>query len=216
MVKFILGQKLGMTTMFKDNKAIPVTLIKIMPCVVTNVKNEEKDGYTAVQIGCGEGKNINKPVLGQVHNLGKFKFIKEFRVPKDYISEYKLGDSIDISIFQEGDLVNISGVSKGKGFQGVVSRWGFRDAPRTHGQTTKYRHPGSIGATTPQRVIKGLKMAGRTGNKRITVRNLEVVYVDKENNILAVKGSVPGNRKSILEIRSAELTNKGRIRIKVK
>jgi len=212
MIKFILGKKLGMTTLFKDFKAIPVTLVEILPCVVTNIKTKEKDGYPAIQVGCGEKKEVKKPVLGQVHNLGKFRFIKEFRVPEEYLSNFKLGDKIDISIFNEGELVNVSGISKGKGFQGVVSRWGFRDAPRTHGQTTKYRHPGSIGATTPQRVIKGLKMAGREGNKRITIRNLEIVYIDKENNILGLKGSVPGNRKGLLEIRSANLTNKGKIR----
>lgn len=210
MIKFILGKKLGMTTFFKENKAIPVTLISVFPCVVTNIKTKEKDGYTAIQLGCGERKKVPKPVLGQVHNLGKFRIIKEFRVPENFDS-YKIGDKIDISIFEVGDKVNISGISKGKGFQGVVARWGFRDAPRTHGQTTKYRHPGSIGATTPQRVIKGLKMAGREGHKRVTVKNLEVVAVDPENNILAVKGSVPGPRNSFLEIRSAILTNKGKL-----
>ena len=205
-----------MITMFENDKAVPVTLIKVLPCVVTNIKKSDKDGYTAIQVGCGEKKKVSKPVLGQVHNLGKFKVIKEFRIPEEYVENYKIGDKIDITIFKEGDLVNISGISKGKGFQGVVSRWGFRDAPRTHGQTTKYRHPGSIGATTPQRVIKGLKMAGREGNKRITVRNLKILYIDKENNILAVKGTVPGNRKGLLELRSAELTNKGKLRGKVK
>ncbi len=210
MIKFIIGKKLGMTTLFKDNKAIPVTLISVLPCVVTNIKTKEKDGYTAIQIGCGEKKKVPKPVLGQVHNLGKFRIIKEFRIP-DGISQYKIGDHLDISIFEIGDKVNVSGKSKGKGFQGVVSRWGFRDAPRTHGQTTKYRHPGSIGATTPQRVIKGLKMAGREGNKRVTVRNLEIVEIDKENNILAIKGTIPGPRNSFVEIRSANLTNRGKI-----
>lgn len=210
MIKFIIGKKLGMTTFFKDNKAIPVTLISILPCIVTNIKTKEKDGYSAVQIGCGQKKKVPKPVLGQVHNLGKFRIIKEFRIPDDY-NQYQIGKTIDISIFQLGDKLNISGISKGKGFQGVVARWGFRDAPRTHGQTTKYRHPGSIGATTPQRVIKGLKMAGREGNKRVTVKNLEVVAIDEENNILAVKGTVPGFRNSFLEIRSANLTNKGKL-----
>jgi len=204
-----MGKKLGMTTFFKDFKAIPVTLISILPCVVTNIKTKEKDGYTAIQIGCGEKKKVDKPVLGQVHNLGKFAVIKEFRIPEEFVSNFKIGDKIDASIFEEGEKVNISGISKGKGFQGVVSRWGFRDAPRTHGQTTKYRHPGSIGATTPQRVIKGLKMAGREGNKRVTVKNLEIVYVDKENNIIGVKGTVPGARNGLLEIRINKLTNKG-------
>mgnify|MGYP001626198090 CR=1 FL=1 len=211
MYKFILGKKIGMTTIFKDDTAIPVTLISAGPCVVTNVITEEKNKYNAVQLGYGEKKKVNKPVLGQVHNLGKFSILREFRLPENPSNNLKIGDIIDASIFEEGEKVNITGISKGKGFLGVVGRWGFRDAPRTHGQTTKYRHPGSIGATTPQRVIKGLKMAGREGNKRVTVKNLEIIYVDKENNLIAVKGSVPGRRGSILEIRSANLTNKGKL-----
>lgn len=210
MIKFIIGKKIGMTTFFKDNKAIPVTLISVLPCVITNIKTKDKDGYSAIQVGCGGKRKVPKPVLGQVHNLGKFRIIKEFRIPDDTF-QYKIGDIIDISLFEIGEKINISGISKGKGFQGVVSRWGFRDAPRTHGQTTKYRHPGSIGATTPQRVIKGLKMAGREGAKRVTVKNLEIVEIDKENNLLVVKGSIPGHRNSFLEIRSAYLTNKGKL-----
>lgn len=209
--KFILGEKLGMTTVFKDGEALPATIIKAGPCVVTNLKSKDKDKYSAVQIGYGEKKRVKKPELGQVHNLGKFKVIKEIRLPEDP-KDLKIGDQITVDIFEVGDKINITGISKGKGFQGVVKRWGFRDGPRTHGQTTKMRHPGSIGATTPQRVIKGHKMAGRTGGKRICVRNLEILDIDKENNIILVKGSVPGNRKSVLEIRSAKLTRKGKLR----
>jgi large subunit ribosomal protein L3 len=212
-VKFIIGKKLGMNTYFKNNEAIPVTLIQIMPCVVTNILTKEKNGYTAIQVGCGEKKKIKKTIKGQVKNLGNFEVIKEFRVPEDLIKNFSVGDKISIDLFEIGDKINVTGISKGKGFQGVVKRWGFRDAPRTHGQTTKYRHPGSIGPTTPQRVRKGLKMAGRTGNKRVVVKNLEIVDIDKENNIILVKGSVPGfgNKKSILEIRSNNLTRKGKI-----
>lgn len=209
--KFILGEKLGMTTVFKDGEAIPATIIKAGPCIITNLKFEDKDKYSAVQIGYGVKKKIKKPVLGQIHNLGKFKIIKEFRIPEDP-TNFKIGDKITVDIFEIGEKVNITGISKGKGFQGVVKRWGFVDGPKTHGQTTKMRHPGSIGATTPQRVIKGHKMAGRTGGDRICVRNLEIIDVDNENNIILVKGSVPGNRKSILEIRSAKLTRKGKLR----
>jgi large subunit ribosomal protein L3 len=210
MYKFILGEKIGMATIFKDNKAYPVTLLSVGPCVVTNILTKEKNKYSAVQLGYGEKKNVSKPVLGQVHNLGRFFVIKEFRVPEDP-TNFKIGDIIDVNIFQEGEKVNVTSISKGKGFLGVVARWGFRDAPRTHGQTTKYRHPGSIGATTPQRVIKGLKMAGKEGNKRVTVKNLEILAIDKENNLIAVKGSVPGRRGTIVEIRSANLTNKGKL-----
>jgi len=210
MYKFILGKKIGMTTIFKDNKAYPVTLISVGPCVVTNILTKDKNKYDAAQLGYGERNKVNKPVLGQVHNLGKFSVIKEFRVPENP-EKFKIGDVVDINIFQEGDKVNVTSISKGKGFLGVVARWGFRDAPRTHGQTTKYRHPGSIGATTPQRVIKGLKMAGKEGNKRVTVKNLEILAIDKENNLIAVKGSIPGRKGAIVEIRSANLTNKGQL-----
>jgi len=209
--KFIIGEKEGMTTFFNGDEAIPATIIKAGPCVVTNLKLKEKDGYSAVQIGYGEKKKVKKPILGQVHNLGKFKVIKEFRIPEDP-KDLKIGDKISVEIFNVGDKIDVTGISKGKGFQGVVKRWGFTDGPKTHGQTTKMRHPGSIGATTPQRVIKGHKMAGRMGSKRVVVRNLEILDIDKENNLILVKGSIPGNRKSIVEIRSSNLTRKGKLR----
>lgn len=219
MVKVLLGRKLGMTQIFLDNELVPVTVIEAGPSVVTGVKVSSVDGYTSVQLGFGEKRKIKKPVFGQVHKLGKFQVIKEFRLPHDEaIGEYTVGKVVSVDVFQPGDLVNVTGVTKGKGFQGVVKRHGFRDAPRTHGQSTKYRHPGSIGATTPQRVIKGLKMAGRMGAERVTVKNLEVIEVDPDKNLLLVKGAVPGTRKAVVEIRSAALTNLGRIRqtIKVK
>lgn len=219
MVKVLLGRKLGMTQIFLDNELVPVTVIEAGPAVVTGVKVSSTDGYTSVQLGFGEKRKIKKPVFGQVHKLGKFQVIKEFRLPSDeVIGEYTVGKAVTVDVFQPGDLVNVTGVTKGKGFQGVVKRHGFRDAPRTHGQSTKYRHPGSIGATTPQRVIKGLKMAGRMGAERVTVKNLEVVEVDPGKNLLLVKGAVPGTRKAVVEIRSAVLTNLGRVRqtIKVK
>jgi len=212
-LKFIIGKKIGMNTYFKDNEAIPVTLIEVMPCVVTNILTKEKNKYTAVQIGCGEKKKLKKTIKGQVKNLGNFEIIKEFRVPEEFINNFSVSQKITIDQFNIGDKINITAISKGKGFQGVVKRWGFRDAPRTHGQTTKYRHPGSIGPTTPQRVRKGLKMAGRTGGKRVNVKNLEIVDIDKENNIMLIKGTVPGfgNKRSIVEIRSNNLTRKGKI-----
>jgi large subunit ribosomal protein L3 len=213
MVKVILGRKLGMTQIFRDNDLVPVTVIEVGPAVVTGVKNSQKDGYTSIQLGFGQRNKIKKPIFGQVHKLGKFQVIKEFRLPSDEaVVDYSIGQVIAADVFKPGDRVNISGVTKGKGFQGVVKRHGFRDAPRTHGQSTKYRHPGSIGATTPQRVIKGLRMAGRMGGERMTIRNLEVVDVDSEKNLLLVKGALPGVRNVIVEVRSAELTNLGKVR----
>jgi large subunit ribosomal protein L3 len=197
MIKFGLAKKLNMITYFKENEAVPATLIQMMKCTV---KKLIKDNYTAVQLECYDDK--------------KKRYLKEFRVPSEFINNFQIGQDIDINFFNIGDKVNITGISKGKGFQGVVKRWGFRDAPRTHGQTTKYRHPGSIGATTPQRVRKGLRMAGRMGAERVVVKNLEILDIDPENNLLVVKGSLPGHRKGLLEIRSNNLTRKGKLQIK--
>jgi large subunit ribosomal protein L3 len=208
-IKFLLGEKLGMTQVFEDGLCLPVTIIKAGPCVVTNIKIMEKDGYNAIQLGYGYKKSITKPEFGQVHKLGRFKLIKEFRLPE--LPELNIGDKLNVDIFQKGELINISGHVKAKGFQGVVKRHGFRDGPRTHGQKDRYRHPGSIGGTNPQKVIKGLRMAGRMGPKRITVKNLEIVDIIPEENLMLVKGSVPGKKGEILEIRSAYLTNKGKI-----
>lgn len=194
MIKFCLGKKLDMITYFKENKALPATLVQLMKC---KVKNIIKDNYFAVQLECCDEKDK--------------KYIKEFRIPEELINNFQIDDEINVNVFNIGDKVNITGISKGKGFQGVVKRWGFRDAPRTHGQTTKYRHPGSIGATTPQRVRKGLKMAGRMGGERVVVKNLEILDIDPQNNLLIIKGSLPGNRKGIIEIRTNNLTRKGKI-----
>lgn len=205
-MKFILGQKLGMSQIFheEDGKVEPVTLIKAEPVAVIRVKKEETDGYNAIQVGLGErkAKNIKKPQRGHFKNLGNFRFIREFRylTPPEFWPA--VGDKIDISQFKVGDLVKISGLSKGKGFQGTVKRHGFRGGPKTHGQKHRLRAPGSIGATTPQHVLKGKRMAGRMGGERVTVKNLKVVEVDAENNILAVKGAAPGRRGTLLEIRS--------------
>ncbi|MCS7184219.1 MAG: 50S ribosomal protein L3 [Patescibacteria group bacterium] len=196
MVKFLLAKKLGMITYFVENKALPATILLGMRCTIKNILTKEKNNYFACLLECFDEK-------------GK-KYMKEFRIPEELVSAYKIGDSITIDIFEKNDKVNITGISKGKGFQGVVKRWGFRDAPRTHGQTTKYRHPGSIGPTTPQRVRKGLKMAGRMGNKRRLIKNLTILDMDKEKSLLVVKGSVPGNRGGLLEIRSNNLTRKGK------
>ena len=186
----------------KEGKVIPVTLIEAGPCPVTQVKTKAKDKYTAVQIGfLPKKKRIKKTEKGK-----EFKFLREFRVDesKDSSSPSLLlrkSSVIEASIFQEGDIVKISGISKGKGFQGVVKRWGFAGRGSSHGVKHEARTPGSVGTSFPERVIKGRKMAGRMGYERVTVKNLKVVKVDAENNLLAVKGAVPGRRGTLLEIR---------------
>jgi large subunit ribosomal protein L3 len=193
-MKFILGQKLEMSQIFNEKgEVIPVTLIEAGPCKVLQVKNKEKDGYEAVQLGFVKKiKNIKKTEKGK-----EFKYLKEFKNGQDL----KLGQDVDISIFKEGDKVRISGVSKGKGFQGAVKRWGFKERGFAHGVKHESRTLGSVGCRYPQHVIKGKKMAGHMGFARITVRNLKIAKIDKENNILAVKGAVPGRRGTLLEIK---------------
>ena len=177
----------------KGNVA-PVTLVEAGPCAVTQIKTKNKDKYEAVQIGfLPKKKNIKKTEKGK-----EFKFLREFRVQD---AKYKIQDAIDISIFQEGDIVKVSGISKGKGFQGPVKRWGFKGRKSvTHGTKHELRTPGSTGSSVPERVAKGKKMAGHMGSERVTVKNLKIVKVDKENNILAVKGAVPGIKGALLEI----------------
>lgn len=190
----------------EDGKVEPVTLIKAGPAVVVQIKNSETDGYNAVQLGFGEkkAKNIKKAQQGHFKNLGNFQFVREFRYSAPPESWPAVGDKIDISQFKEGELVKISGLSKGKGFQGTVKRHGFRGGPATHGQKHRLRAPGSIGATTPQHVLKGKRMAGRMGGDRITVKNLKIMEVDAEKNLMAVKGAVPGRVGAFLEIRGLE------------
>jgi len=203
-MNFILGKKFKMSQVFKEDKVIPVTLIQAGPVVVTQIRTKEKDGYEAVQVGFGSKKikNIKKPQLGQFKNLGNFQYLKEFRVKDSKIQDFKVGDVLTVAQFKEGEKVKISGLSKGKGFQGVVKRHGFGGGPTTHGQKNRLRAPGSIGNTAPQRVLPGRKMAGRMGGERITIKNLEIVGVDAEKNILMVKGAVPGRKGTLLEIRS--------------
>ena len=203
-MKFILGLKLSMSQIFDEKgNQIPVTLIEAGPCLVTQVKTKEKDGYWAVQIGFGEAKKINKAMAGHLKDLGKLLFLREFRneEPKIDDQELKRGDRIDVSVFKEGDLVRVSGLSKGKGFAGVVKRWHFSGKSATHGTKHELRTPGSVGTSFPQRVPKGRKMAGRMGFERITIKNLKIIKVDPENNLLAIKGAVPGAKGTLLEIR---------------
>ena len=199
----IIGTKLGMTQIFKDNgKAEAVTAIEAGPCLITQVKTMDKEGYNAVQLGFGQAKRLKSPQLGHVKGLGQFKYLQEFRV--DDTEAVKVGEKIDVSLFKVGDLVDITGVSKGKGFAGVVKRHHFAGGPKTHGQSDRHRHPGSIGATTsPGRVLKGTRMAGHMGNRQVTVRHLEVFEADPARNLLVVKGAVPGARTGLLLIRKS-------------
>jgi len=196
----IIGKKLGMTQIFRDNgKSEAVTAIEAGPCTVIQVKTATKEGYSAAQLGFGEAKRLNSPQRGHVKGLGQFRYLREFRVEDTEAIE--VGNKIDVSLFKAGDLVDITGVSKGKGFAGVVKRHHFAGGPKTHGQSDRHRAPGSIGATTsPGRVFKGMRMAGHMGDERVTVRHLEVVEADPARNLLLVKGAVPGARNGLLLI----------------
>lgn len=199
-MKFILGKKIGMSQMFENDEVVPVTLVEAGPVFITQIKDEEKDGYKAVQVGFDKkkDKNVSKAVKNHLKDLDTFRHLKEFRTEE----EYKRGDKIDISIFETGQFVKVSGISKGKGFQGVVKRHGFAGGPKTHGQKHSHRAPGSIGATGPQRVMKGKKMAGRMGGDRITLKKSKIISVDPEQNLLVLKGQVPGRKNTLLEIRA--------------
>lgn len=202
---FIIGKKLKMTQIWDDNKIFPATLIQAGPAIITQIRNKEKDGYDAIQIGYdATKKNVNKATKGHFKTMGNFRYIKEFRlnnlIKSINESNFKVGDSIDVNLFQKGDKVKISGLSKGRGFQGVVKRHGFSGGPKTHGQKNRMRAPGSIGSTAPQRVLKGRKMAGRMGGEKVTIKNLKIINIDKDNNILTVKGAVPGSKGMILKI----------------
>jgi large subunit ribosomal protein L3 len=200
-MKAILGKKEGMTQFFDENGMVhPATLVKAGPCVVTQVKTQDKDGYTAVQVGFGNQKEARKTKaeLGHTKDLGVFEVLSEFRV--DEIEGINRGDKIDAAVFAAGDNVAVTGTSKGKGFQGVVKRHGFSGGRRSHGQKHSEREPGSIGSTGPARVFKGMRMAGRMGSDRITVKNLKVLAVSPETNEILIKGAIPGRRGSLIEI----------------
>ncbi|MFC1966618.1 50S ribosomal protein L3 [Chloroflexota bacterium] len=203
MLRGIIGRKLGITQIFRDDgKAEAVTAIEAGPCTVTQVKTAAKEGYNAVQLGFGEAKRLKSPQRGHLKGLGQFRHLREFRVDDTEAGE--VGDKVDVSLFQEGDLVDVTGISKGKGFAGVVKRHGFRGGPKTHGQSDRHRHPGSIGAgTSPGRVFKGMRMAGRMGGERATVRHLEILGAVPDRNLLLVKGAVPGNRNGLLLVRKS-------------
>ena len=204
MIQGLIGKKLGMSQIFDDSGlAHPVTVLEVGPCVVTQIKTDERDGYNAVQLGFGLDKRLNRPERGHRQASGFMsKTLRE--VKADDISELAVGQVIKADAFAEGDLVDVIGTSKGRGFQGGVKRHGFRGGPKTHGQSDRLRAPGSIGSSaTPGRVFKGLRMAGRMGNDRVTVQNLKVLRVDPERNLLLVHGSVPGPNEGLVIVRRA-------------
>jgi large subunit ribosomal protein L3 len=204
MTKVLIGKKLGMTRVFNsEGDVIPVTVIEAGPCVVVKKRTAEKDGYEAVQLGYGEKRKklFTKPELGQFKKAGTepFRYLKEFR----YEGEINVGDELKVDIFKKGERVDISGISKGLGFQGTMKRHGFSGAQATHGQSDRARAPGSIGQSSyPSRVFKGMKMAGKMGRDRMTILNLEIVNIVDEQNLMLVRGSVPGKKGSIVNIRS--------------
>ncbi len=200
-MKALLGTKIGMTQILaEDGTATPVTLIQAGPVTVTQVKSLETDGYNAVQVAFGLGKNLSKAVAGHVKSSKTSpKYIREFRVD-ELSADLVVGATIDVSAFALGDVVDATGTSKGKGFAGTVKRHNFNTSKSTHGGNGNVRKPGSIGSMYPQKVFKGKRMAGRMGGERVTVKNLEVAYLDLENNLIGLKGAVPGPRKSLIVI----------------
>ena len=207
MVKGLIGRKVGMTQVFEETgKAIPVTVIEAGPCPIVQVKTQERDGYQAVQLGFGARKEhkFNNPLRGHFAkaNVPPTQILREFKV--ESLDEVNVGDTVDASLFSEGELVDVTGTSKGHGFTGVVKRWGFAGGRKSHGGEQDLRRPGSIGASaTPSRVFKGKRMPGRYGAKRHTVQNLQVIQADPERNLLVVKGAIPGPPNGFLLIRKA-------------
>jgi large subunit ribosomal protein L3 len=200
MAEAIYGRKLGMTQVFSSaGEARGVTVVEAGPCVVVQIKTKERDGYDAIQLGFGQRKSLTKPMRGHVKQLGNFRFLREVRV--DDPNEYEIGQSLGADVFEEGDIVNVVGTSKGKGFAGGVKRYHFHGGPKTHGQSDRHRAPGSIGSgTTPGRVRKGLRMAGHMGDERVTVKNLRVFQANPDRGVLLIEGSVPGGLNGVVRV----------------
>lgn len=204
MIQGLIGKKLGMSQIFDDvGLAHPVTVLEVGPCVVTQIRTDERDGYSAVQLGFGLDKRLNRPERGHRAESGFMsKTLRE--VKADDVAEFSIGQVITADAFAAGDLVDVIGTTKGRGFQGGVKRHGFSGGPKTHGQSDRLRAPGSIGSSaTPGRVFKGMRMAGRMGNDRVTVQNLKVLRVDTERNLLLVEGSVPGANEGVVIVQRA-------------
>lgn len=203
MINGIIGKKVGMTQVFAaSGEIVPVTVVEAGPCTVTQVKTADNDGYQAVQLGFGHAKHLNLPEKGHLKRLPPLRYLREFLVEKS--EEFVVGQKIDAGIFKAGDKVDVVGVSKGKGFAGVVKRYHFAGGPKTHGQSDRHRAPGAISSgTTPGRILKGKRMAGRMGGERVTVADLEVVQADPERNLLLIKGAVPGGVNGLLLVKKA-------------
>ncbi|TAK55931.1 MAG: 50S ribosomal protein L3 [Dehalococcoidia bacterium] len=204
----LLGRKLGMTQIFDENGQIhAVTVVEAGPVIVTQVKTAAKDGYAAVQVGYGDRKKSNKPARGHLKKLGDFRLLREFRVQGD--GEYSLGDKVGLELFNAGDLVDVTGVSRGRGFAGGVRRHNFHGGPKTHGQSDRHRAPGSIGSgTTPGRVYKGQKMAGHMGAVQVTSKNLRLIAKDEGKGLLLIEGAVPGATNATVRVRRAKKQGK--------
>jgi large subunit ribosomal protein L3 len=201
----LIGRKVGMTSIFaEDGTHVPVSVVEVEPNTVTALRTSEQDGYTAVQIGAGTAKKLTKPRLGQLKDLPQVKVAREFRL--DDISEYEVGQKLDVTLFADGEIVDVSGVSKGKGFSGTIKRHNFRRGPETHGSDS-HRQPGSIGAGTyPGKVFKGTPMAGHMGNDKVTVKKMTVIRADAERNLLLIKGALPGARNAMIVVRKANVS----------
>jgi large subunit ribosomal protein L3 len=198
----LIGRKVGMTQVFaEDGTMVPVSVLSVEPNTVTELRTLERDGYTAVQIGAGTARRTTKPRLGQLKDLPRVRDVREFRV--DDVVGYEIGQTLDVSLFEAGEKVAITGLSKGKGFAGTIKRHNFRRGPETHGSDS-HRAPGSIGAgTTPGKVFKGTPMAGHMGHQRVTVKGATIVRADAERNLLLVRGPVPGHRNALVLVRKA-------------
>ena len=203
MILGMLGKKIGMSQLFReDGRVVPVTVIEAGPCTITQVKTQDNDGYESVQMGFSQVKHLNKPRRGHLGRADLFRYLRE--LPTDSLDDVQVGQQIKVDLFEVGEKVNVIGTTKGRGFSGAMKRHGFHGGPRTHGQSDRARAPGSIGATTyPAKVLKGKKMAGHMGNVRVTVKNLEVVKVEPERNLLLLKGGVPGAPNGLLIIHKA-------------
>ncbi|CAN5678219.1 50S ribosomal protein L3 [soil metagenome] len=199
----VIGRNVGMTQVFmEDGTLVPVSVVAVEPNTVTDLRTIERDGYSAVQLGAGTGRRLTKPRQGQLKDLPQVADTREFRV--DDLSDYEVGQTLDVSLFEAGEIVDVTGISKGKGFSGTIKRHNFRRGPETHGSDS-HRQPGSIGAGTyPGKVFKGTSMAGRMGNDRTTVKKLTIVRTDVERNLLLVKGALPGARNALLMVRKAK------------
>lgn len=206
-VKAILGTKIGMTQIIgKDGLVTPVTILQAGPCTVTQTKSVENDGYSAVQVAFGQGKNLSKAASGHLKKSGtdiKPKYLREFRV-EEVPADLKPGATITVDAFELGDKVQVTGTSKGKGFAGTIKRYNFIESRNTHGGKGVIRHVGSIGSMYPQKVFKGKKMPGRMGHDRVTVKNLVVAFIDKEHNLIGLKGAVPGPKKGLVMVEGKE------------